>query len=228
MKMNKAIAALVSGAVAVSGMAVSAFALDTPVVAKLGFTDSTWEHQDWETSVEVTGDGTYTLTSDVVAGAADFGVFVIDFDQMFANYPDAVATLDKIEVDGSEISVSADKILYGDIEEKGNFRIDIYNMYSDTKDNPGVNQATAVSESLSVTFTVSGLGGEAAPAETEAAPAETEAAPAETEAAPAETEAAPADTAETTAPATGNASAAAIVAVMAVAGAAAVISKKRG
>ncbi|MCI7350106.1 MAG: hypothetical protein MSH60_05045 [Ruminococcus sp.] len=220
MKMNKAIAALVSGAVAVSGMAVSAFALDTPVVAKLGFTDSTWEHQDWETSVEVTGDGTYTLTSDVVAGAADFGVFVIDFDQMFANYPDAVATLDKIEVDGSEISVSADKILYGDIEEKGNFRIDIYNMYSDTKDDPGVNQATAVAESLSVTFTVSGL--EAA------APAETEAAPAETEAAPAETEAASADTAETTAPATGNASAAAIVAVMAVAGAAAVISKKRG
>ena len=219
MKMNKAIAALVSGAVAVSGMAVSAFALDTPVVAKLGFTDSTWEHQDWETSVEVTGDGTYTLTSDVVAGAADFGVFVIDFDQMFANYPDAVATLDKIEVDGSEISVSADKILYGDIEEKGNFRIDIYNMYSDTKDDPGVNQATAVAESLSVTFTVSGL--EAA------APAETEAAPAETEAAPAETEAAPADTSETTAPATGNASAAAIVAVMAVAGTAAVISKKR-
>ena len=216
MKMNKAIAALVSGAVAVSGMAVSAFALDTPVVAKLGFTDSTWEHQDWETSVEVTGDGTYTLTSDVVAGAADFGVFVIDFDQMFANYPDAVATLDKIEVDGSEISVSADKILYGDIEEKGNFRIDVYNMYSPTKDDPGVNQATPVSESLSVTFTVSGLEA-AAPAETEAAPAETEAAPADTAAS--ET---------TTAPATGNASAAAIVAVMAVAGATAVISKKRG
>ena len=60
----------------------------------------------------------------------------------------------------------------------------------------------------------------------EAAPAETEAAPAETEAAPAETEAAPADT-TTTAPATGNASAAAIVTVMAVAGAAALISKKR-
>ena len=219
MKMNKAIAALVSGAVAISGMAVSACALDTPVVAKLGFTDSTWEHQDWETSVEVTGDGTYTITSDVVAGAADFGVFVIDFDQMFANYPDAVATLDKIEVDGSEISVSADKILYGDIEEKGNFRIDIYNMYSDTKDDPGVNQATAISESLSVTFTVSGLEA-AAPAETTAAPAETEAAPAETTAA--------AEATTTTAPATGNASAAAIVAVMAVAGAAAVISKKRG
>ncbi|MCI7350108.1 MAG: hypothetical protein MSH60_05055 [Ruminococcus sp.] len=67
---------------------------------------------------------------------------------------------------------------------------------------------------------------EAAPAETEAAPAETEAAPAETEAAPAVTEAPAADT-TTAAPATGNTTAAAIVTVMAVAGAAALISKKR-
>ncbi len=217
MKMNKAIAALVSGAVAASAMAVSAFALDTPVVAKLGFTDSSWAVQDWETSVEVTGDGTYTLTSTAVAGAADFGVFVIDFDQMFANYPEAVATLDKIEVDGSEISVSANKILYGDIEEKGNFRIDVYNMYSPTKDDPGVNQATAISESLSVTFTVTGLGGgDAAPAETETPATEA-----------AETTVG-SDNTGSASPATGNASAAAIVAVMAAAGTAAVISKKRG
>ena len=134
---------------------------------------------------------------------------------MYANYPDAVATLDKVEVDGAEISVDGSKILYGDIEEKGNFRIDIYNMYSDTKDDPGVNQATPVNESLSVTFTVSGLG-DAAAAETEAAPAETEAAPAETAAA---TDEAPAKT--------GNTAAAAIAGVMAVAGAAAVVSRKR-
>ncbi len=215
MKVNKLIAAAVSGAVAVSAMAVSAFAIDEPVVAKLGFTDSTWSFQDWDSSVEVTGDGTYTLTSTAVAGAGDFGVFVIDFDQMYANYPDAVATLDKVEVDGAEISVDGSKILYGDIEEKGNFRIDIYNMYSDTKDDPGVNQATPVNESLSVTFTVSGLG-DAAAAETEAAPAETEAAPAETAAA---TDEAPAKT--------GNTAAAAIAGVMAVAGAAAVVSRKR-
>ncbi len=79
---------------------------------------------------------------------------------------------------------------------------------------------------------------EAAPAETEAAPAddaapaETEAAPAETEAAPAETEAAPAETAPaadtTTNPvATGNVAVASIAAVMAVAGAAAIVAKKR-
>ena len=66
----------------------------------------------------------------------------------------------------------------------------------------------------------SGAAAEAAPAETEAAPAETEAAPAETEAAPA---------ADTTTPvaATGNTAAASIAAVMAVAGAAALISKRK-
>ena len=74
----------------------------------------------------------------------------------------------------------------------------------------------------------------AAPAETEAAPVEeTTAAPAETEApateaAPVETTAAPAADTTTTVPATGNTAAATIVAVMAVAGAAAVITKKRG
>ena len=73
----------------------------------------------------------------------------------------------------------------------------------------------------------------AAPAETEAAPVEeTTAAPAETEApateaAPVETTAAPAADTTTTVPATGNTAAATIVAVMAVAGAAAVITKKR-
>lgn len=80
---------------------------------------------------------------------------------------------------------------------------------------------------------------DAAPAETAAAETEapeiitaadeTEAAPAETEAAPAETAAETTAAATTEAPAkTGNTAAAAIVAVMAVAGAAAVITKKRG
>ena len=69
---------------------------------------------------------------------------------------------------------------------------------------------------------VTGAAAEETPAETEAAPAETEAA---AEEAPAE-EAPAADT-TTAAPATGNTTAAAIVTVMAVAGAAALISKKR-
>lgn len=223
MKMNKIAAAVLSGAVAVSAMAVSASAEDISINATLGFTDTSWSFQDWESTVEVTGDGTYTLTSTAVAGAADFGVFVVDLNGMFASYPEATATLDKVEVDGAEITVDAGKIVYGDVEEKGNYRIEIYNIYGSTKDDPGVNSATAINESLAITFTVSGLGGAAA----EEAVEETVEEAVEEEAAEEVAEEAPASDNVTTSAETGNASAAAIVSVMAVAAAAAVVSKKR-
>lgn len=207
MKIRKILAAIAASAVAVSTMAVSAFAADE-YTAKLGFSDMSWTYQDWDTSTTVTGDGTYTLETSALAGSPDFGVFVIDIEGMYSDHPEATAVLDKIEIDGAEVSFDAGKIMYGDIEEKGNFRIDIYNQYSDTKDNPGVNQATAIGSTLKLTFTVSGLGGAAAEAPAEAA----------------ETPAADSNTASAT---TGNVPAAFMVSVMAVAGAAAVATKKR-
>ena len=213
MKIKKILAAFAAAAVAVSTMAINAFAADE-YAATLGFSDSNWTFQDWESSVQVTGDGQYTLESSLVAGAPDFLVFVVDIGGMYADHPEASAVLDKVEVDGSEISFDSSKIIYGDIEEKGNFRIEIYNEYGDSKNDPGVNQETAIGSDLKVTFTVSGLGGAAAPAEetTEAAPAD---------------EAPAADSAPTTSATTGNVPAAVMVTVMAVAGAAAVAAKKR-
>lgn len=200
MKLKKIIAAIAAAAVAVSTMAVNAFAADE-YQAVLGFADTAWTFQDWEASTTVTGDGQYTIESTLVAGAADFGVFVVDITGMYAANPDATAVLDKVEIDGAELSFDAAGIQYGDIEEKGNYRIEIYNQYGLTKDNPPVNQATAIGSSLKVTFTVSGLGGAAA--ETTEAPATTDA------------------------PATGNAPIAAMAAVMALAGTAAVVAKKK-
>lgn len=206
MKIKKIAAVSAAFAAALSMTAVSVSA-DDPIVATLGFADADWFPQDWESSVEITGDGTYTLTSTVVAGSEDYTVFVVDCVGMYAAYPDATATLDSIEIDGSEIDVDTSKILYGDIEEKGNYRIEIYNMYGDSKDDPGVNSAQIINESLSVTFTVSGMGGasEESPAD-EAAPAS--------------------DSGTTTAAATGNSSALSLAAVMAVSAAAAFAVKK--
>lgn len=209
MNLKKIIASVAAAAVAVSTMAVSAFAAE--YTAKLGFADTAWVAQDWDTSVQVTADGTYTIESTAVAGACDFGVFVVDIEGMFAGSPEATAVLDSVEVDGTAISVDAAKIIYGDIEEKGNYRIEIYNQYGDTKNDPGVNQATTVASDIKVTFTVSGLGGAADVAEDTTVADDT---------------VADTTTETTTAAATGNASAAAIVAVMAVAGAAAVATKK--
>lgn len=209
MKIRKILAAAAAAAVALSAMAVNVFAADE-YTAKLGFADTAWAVQDWESSVAVTGDGQYTLESTAVAGAADFGVFVVDIEQMFADAPEATAVLDKVEVDGSELSFDAAKIKYGDIEEKGNYRIEIYNQYGDTKNDSPVNQATAIGSSVKITFTVSGLGGAAA-APAEEAPAET----------------APAADSNTQSATTGNASAAVMISVMAAAGIAAAASRKR-
>ncbi len=211
MKLKKIIAAVAAAAVSLSAMAMNVFAADE-YSAVLGFADTAWAVQDWESSVTVTGDGQYTLESTAVAGASDFGVFVVDIQGMFAGAPEATAVLDKVEVDGNELSFDAAKIIYGDIEEKGNYRIEIYNQYGDTKNDSPVNQATAVSSSIKVTFTVSGLGGESAPAETEAA---------------AETTAAPAADSTTQTAATGNASSVIMLSVMALAGVAAAASRKR-
>ena len=211
MKIRKILAAAAAAAVALSAAAVNVFAADE-YTTKLGFADTAWAVQDWESSVAVTGDGQYTLESTAVAGAADFGVFVVDIEQMFADAPEATAVLDKVEVDGSELSFDAAKIKYGDIEEKGNYRIEIYNQYGETKNDSPVNQATAIGSSVKITFTVSGLGGEAAPAETEA---------------PAAAETAPAADSNTQSATTGNVSAAVMISVMAVAGIAAAASRKR-
>lgn len=213
MKLKKIIAAIAAAAVSVSAMAVTVFA-DDSYNAKLGFADTAWAVQDWDSLVEVTGDGQYTLESTAVAGASDFGVFVVDIEGMFAGAPEATAVLDKVEIDGSELSFDAGKIIYGDIEEKGNYRIEIYNQYGDTKNDSPVNQATSIGSSLKITFTVSGLGG----GET-AAPAETEA--------PAAADEAPVADSNTQSATTGNASAAVMISVMAVAGIAAAASKKR-
>ena len=208
MKIKKIFAAVAAAAVAVSAMAVNVFAADE-YTAKLGFADMSWSFQDWDSSTTVTGDGTYTIETSALAGSPDFGVFVIDIEGMYAANPDATAVLDKIEIDGAAIDFDADKIMYGDIEEKGNYRIDIYNQYSDTKDNPGVNQATAIGSTLKLTFTVSGLGGGAAAADTATDTA---------------TPAADSNTASAT---TGNVPAAVMVSVMAVSGAAVIASRKR-
>lgn len=231
MKMNKIVAAAVSGAVAASAVAVSAFAVD-PITATLGYTDTNWTYQDWESSAEITGDGTYTISSTAVAGTEEIGVFVIDCQGMFAAYPDATATLDTIEIDGAEVSFDASKIIYGDVEEKGNYRIEIYNMYGDSKDDPAISNATPISESLAVTFTVSGLGEAAAEdtaedASEDAAVEETADEAAEETTEEAVSEETPASDDTTTAAATGNTTTAAIVSVMAVAAAAAIAAKKR-
>ena len=74
---------------------------------------------------------------------------------------DITCKLKSIKQDGKELKFDASKVLYGNIEDQNtNYRIEIYNTYGKTKDNPPIEQAEVMwSKSLDVTFEISGLKG---------------------------------------------------------------------
>ena len=80
----------------------------------------------------------------------------------------------------TEVPVDSSKILFGDIENNGKLRIELYNQFGDTsKDAPFNTSDIFFNESLNVTFTITGIdaitGGsiKPAPSTTTAAPADT-------------------------------------------------------
>ncbi|MBP0957154.1 MAG: hypothetical protein J5997_07295 [Oscillospiraceae bacterium] len=237
MKLRRIAAVAAASAMALSAVAASASAYE--YTAFLMFTDIDWLWGNWDagkaTDATITGPGTYTVSLDntqaenTMSAANGANVFCVDIVGGYADLADLEVTLDSVKADGVEVPFDPEKICYGDIEEKGNYRIEIQNAYGLTGDmsDPHYGAIDAASftaaEKIEVTFTISDPNG-AAPAE-EAAPEETEAA---AEAAPVEESAeAPAADTTTTSTATGNTSAAALAGVMVTAAAAALIAKKR-
>ena len=138
-----------------AGIAVSAE--ETAYTAKLGFANSDWSAQEWGDNVNttVTGAGTYTLSWD--GAASNALVFVVDIGGAGAAFAAANLQLTAltVAVDGVEIPVDLTKIVTGDLENNGNFRIEIYNEYGSTKADPGIDPAAvSFATNLTVTFTL--------------------------------------------------------------------------
>lgn len=227
----KKIVSIILALAMVMALAAPAFAADE-YTATLGFADGSWSKQIWDdATVTITGDGQYSIETDLAAGASGIQVFVIDLKGLNAAVPEATVVLDSIEVDGAPVEFDASKILYGDLEGNGNLRIEIYNEFGagTASNSPLTAAAFSVGSTLKVTFTVSGTGVAAAPADDAAAPVEDGTAadnnavePETTTSSNEDTTAAPAPA--TTAPKTGLALA---VVPMVIAAAAAAVSKKR-
>ncbi|MCI7766364.1 MAG: hypothetical protein MSJ26_00045 [Oscillospiraceae bacterium] len=234
MKLRRIAAVAAASTMALSVMAATASAYEYD--AFLMFTDIDWLWGNWDagnaTDAKITGPGTYTVSLDntqaenAMSAANGANVFCVDIIGGYADLADMEVTLDSVKADGNEVKFDPEKICYGDIEEKGNFRIEIQNAYGKTGDmaDPHYGAIDAASfsaaEKIEVTFTISDPNGAAA------APAEETEAPAEAAEAPAEETAAPASDSSTANTATGNTSAAALAAVMAVAAGAAFAVKK--
>ena len=241
MKIKKIIAAAAAAVVAISTMAISAFADDTyhaylgvqtnpSWIFRNAWNDGTYGKDSYDsfdklskdgapadiagtfTDVEITGDGTYKVSL-TGADLSDEEKFSLLF--VSTDIPvDAGVSITNVKViiDGQEKYTFAEGYIP---EDTGDYiQVQARNIWNDDlgKDE-GLFAYMMPNDSVEMEFTVSGMGSGAA-ASNEADTAE----------APAET---PAETTTTTSPTTGNVPAAVMASVMAVAGAAAVASKKR-
>lgn len=110
-------------------------------------------------------DGTHTVTyTGAVNGAM---VTLLDFVGLKEKFPDAFVRIDDIKLDGKSMKFDANKFFYGDIENNGNFRIEMFNIWGkgsadgavkespfSDKTNVGSDDAFTFAESLEITFTI--------------------------------------------------------------------------
>ncbi len=171
MKMFKKVVSLaLSAALAFTGAfafsATEVYAADS-YTAVLGFADGDWYPQEWGDNVKTTvkGAGTYTLSYTAESVAEGLTVFVIDIKGGASLADTAPLTAVSMKADGKDVAVDFSKVLTGDIEENGNYRIEFYNEFGNTKSAPAVSNTLSFT-SLEITFT---LGEQAAAADTASA-----------------------------------------------------------
>ncbi|MBQ8107982.1 MAG: hypothetical protein IJ129_04470, partial [Ruminococcus sp.] len=117
--------------------------------AKVGFATADWGLQDWDTTCEVKN-GLNLMEFTLAESENEDGsvntqgkgvqVFVIDMEGEYERLADLQLKVTGITVNDQwvpfeydvEKDMDYDKIVYGDIEEKGNWRIDIYNAWGKT------------------------------------------------------------------------------------------------
>lgn len=72
-------------------------------------------------------EGKHTLVYE--GSATEAMVFTLDIKDLAAKYPNAIATVTDIRLDGESIPFDASKCYYGDLENNGKFRIQLFNAY---------------------------------------------------------------------------------------------------
>lgn len=142
---------------------------ENPITATIGFASGDWGVQDWATSVTITGDGAYTIPVTTTSTSKGIMVYVIDLKGQAANVANIEGYINSIIVDtdapgnypamNSEI-IDQDKILKGDIENKGNYRMEIYNQWgSGSANDPSFDPSILTfSSRIRVQFEISGIG----------------------------------------------------------------------
>lgn len=109
--------------------------------------------------------GTHTVTyTGAVNGAM---VTLMDFVGLKQKFPNAFVRIDEIKADGNTLPFDANKFFYGDLEDNGNFRIEMFNIWGkgaadgnvlqspfSNLQNVGGDPAFTCAETLEITFTI--------------------------------------------------------------------------
>ena len=141
---------------------------DEKIAVNLICVDNTWAGT-WGAELgkyspeEINGTHTATYT-----GSAPNGMIVtLDAIKLREKFPNAIMVINEIKCDGTPIQFDANKFFYGDIENNGNFRVELFNIYGkgsaegkvkespfSTAANIDNEPALAFSSSMEVTFTI--------------------------------------------------------------------------
>ena len=94
-------------------------------------------------------------------------VTLLDFVELCKRFPDSFVRIDDIKLDGKSIAFDANNFCYGDIEDNGNYRIEMFNIWGKGQQNGNVvaspfsplkdvagDPAFTFAESCEITFTV--------------------------------------------------------------------------
>ena len=142
--------------------------------AVMSYAAASWDPSYWGGTPKydalVTGDGTYTTFMEVSYDSEGVVVWVIDIKGMASDIADLSAvsvTIDEIVMDQNTdnlyktVSVDSSKVLFNNKDGNGqDGRIEIYNLYGDTANDPGIDLDDIDFEGrMTVTFTISGIDG---------------------------------------------------------------------
>ncbi|MDE6860689.1 MAG: hypothetical protein K2J65_09795 [Duncaniella sp.] len=157
---------------------INGAAVGKDYTAGLSFAAASWDPSTWGEASQVTvnGDGTYTLSWVPSAECIGAVVWCIDIDGLSADLADVnkvTANIVSIVLDNGAVvfrgqgtskeTIDNSKLSAGDLENNGNYRIELYNEYGNTKaDSPIDLSKVNFSEKLEITFSVSGINGAAA------------------------------------------------------------------
>lgn len=137
-----------------AGMGVTA---DEGYTAKLSFANSDWSVQEWgnNASTTVCGAGNYTIRfNGAASGARLLVIDIVGACEALASENLGLIGL-TILADGVEIPVDLSKIATGDLEENGNFRIELVNEFGPTKAEAPVDpDAVRFSDNLTICFII--------------------------------------------------------------------------